>query len=491
MLLSSVIARWKNEGDETWFLDHLEPLVAEMAMFRDYSNHDECEELLWDFIDDIEDGRWSVESQLTFIEYALDASLLLGNRELFQEFMQFEGLIDESAIARHQGTLSFLESLDSIPTLSANLDEIRPHFLNRKQDEDDDRWFSISLVALVDLAQRYFPLSTELPQLLESLFKESFAENSLDWFLDDLKELDPNMSNWLNEREEVVGPIYTQFLGDIEKSPDFDEEGRLSAETIRLQGSHLLDEGGNTLSIPLMIIAAKAIYNANQEKEELWKSLKRGVAILQRSAQLDAYLASYGSKHFAKLNHVLNGLVESNFFGILPSRIVDWGCGQGLGSLAVLEKIPDSSVINEIVLIEPGISALQRAEFLIENHHSWRNRVDAKIISRCSYFENTPFQGRSFRGPTVHIFSNVIDMESVDLQKTKNLICSHFSGPQLFIVVSPFISRLRSARLLSFEQKFSGQSEFQKHFQLDKGFLIKGNATISARTFSCLLGGSE
>ena len=208
MLLSSAISKWHIENEEQWFIQNLERLLSELRIFNDRSKQDECEDLLWQFIDVIDNGKWQEKSQFTLIEYVLDASILLGNRDVFQELVCWRGLDDVSSIKRHVGTKLFLESLDNITTLTSNIPAIKRDFFDARHEEVDERWMSISLIALVDLAQRELPLSPVLPDLLEESFKTTFQECSINWFLPDLGKLDPNQVDWLEERERILRPIY-------------------------------------------------------------------------------------------------------------------------------------------------------------------------------------------------------------------------------------------------------------------------------------------
>ena len=60
-------------------------------------------------------------------------------------------------------------------------------------------------------------------------------------------------------------------------------------------------------------------------------------------------------------------------------NIIDWACGQGIATLFLLNYIRrknEKCSINEVVLIEPSVIALERAQFLI-------SLFDCNINIRC------------------------------------------------------------------------------------------------------------
>lgn len=87
--------------------------------------------------------------------------------------------------------------------------------------------------------------------------------------------------------------------------------------------------------------------------------------IYTQEQQLNAYLASYTDWHISKLNRAFELLSPT-----LPRQInvIDWACGQGLASLFLLDYIRQNDLrcsISEVVLVEPSLVALERAQFLI------------------------------------------------------------------------------------------------------------------------------
>ena len=73
------------------------------------------------------------------------------------------------------------------------------------------------------------------------------------------------------------------------------------------------------------------------------RTLEHGTAILETEELCSAYIAAYGRMHREKLYFALDGAKEKGNF---PYRelhngveLFDWGCGQGIGSMAVIENL--------------------------------------------------------------------------------------------------------------------------------------------------------
>ena len=480
MILREAIAKWSQSEGEAWFINHLTSLVAELNLTRDYHNLVGYEDLLWDFFDQRARGKWSKTSELIFIEFALDTSLLIGSRDLFHHFYHWLIEIEGSVLSRHHAAQIFLSSLNNTKDLHNTIDECRSKLEESLSGDIDEKWTSLSLVALVDLAESRFPRSQALPQILNEGFAHLFQKTSLSWFLTDLSTLNPDNNGWLKERDAIIGPLYERLLGVYESSQEPDE---FSQTTEWEEHLSLLNGKGNTIPVHDIVQKAKTSYNLVQDREVVWASLERGTTIINSTEQLDAYLASYGTKHVAKLRYVL----QTNFPNIQSQCVVDWACGQGLGTLTLLNTLENQGGPMDVVLVDPSYPALCRAEYLVRMHAYWNRNELGSLHVLNGFFEKSTFRDLTFSGPTIHIFSNILDMESVDLNKTHELIFERFSGPQLFFLISPFISRVRSARLLAFQQRFSKCRDFTEHVQIDRDFIKDGNASITARAFSCTL----
>lgn len=116
-----------------------------------------------------------------------------------------------------------------------------------------------------------------------------------------------------------------------------------------------------------------------------------------------------------------------------PCRVVDYGCGQGLAGLLLFDRFRDTwaGLAAEVVLIEPSKVALIRAE-----------AVYRSILPHCPIvcvnkrFEDVSEEDlRALRDlDTVHIFSNVLDIDSFDQLELVDKVLA--AGTHTFLIVS-------------------------------------------------------
>ena len=87
---------------------------------------------------------------------------------------------------------------------------------------------------------------------------------------------------------------------------------------------------------PLLIV--EQCYNRlpNSMKAKPWEVTEHGRKVLQTEDELNAYIAAYGEMHIVKCRAALQNFPfeELNMY---PFEIFDWGCGQGLATLALLD----------------------------------------------------------------------------------------------------------------------------------------------------------
>ena len=99
-------------------------------------------------------------------------------------------------------------------------------------------------------------------------------------------------------------------------------------------------------------------------KTRPWEVTNHGRAILQTDDQLNAYLAAYGETHIIKCRAAIQNLPLEHLQHF-NYEILDWGCGQGIASLVLIDYLRERKLLGnlqQITLVEPSIYALQRAE---------------------------------------------------------------------------------------------------------------------------------
>ena len=175
-------------------------------------------------------------------------------------------------------------------------------------------------------------------------------------------------------------------------------------------------------------------------RNEPWKyvddkgrTLDRGKAVLETEEQCNAYMAAYGKMHKDKL---FRALCDDEFpYDTLNQEIeiYDWGCGQGIGTMALIENLHRHNLldnVSKVYLEEPSFVARHRAEVNVRRALQSRFVFEAKIYSDSRFLPsdednthcissiqvNSPF--------AIHIFSNILDIEAVSLKGVSNLITS-------------------------------------------------------------------
>ena len=172
------------------------------------------------------------------------------------------------------------------------------------------------------------------------------------------------------------------------------------------------------------------------ERDRLWSELSRGVALLNTHEHLCQYLWSFGNMHQAKLIDAFQQLplkIFKNGF-----EIIDWGCGQGLGTINLFDFIANNGIANnvkKVTLIEPSKEALDRAF----KHTNCYLKNQNNITTINDFFENiTENQLESNLGiPVIHIFSNILDVAQIDLKHLAKLVDQSVLSDNYIVSVGP------------------------------------------------------
>lgn len=201
--------------------------------------------------------------------------------------------------------------------------------------------------------------------------------------------------------------------------------------------------------------------------------LDRGRLTIHRQDLLNQYLYSYGLMVQRQWTHVLPKTVamlsdnkDENV------HIYDYGCGQGLATLFLLENITGlEGIIDDVTLIEPSQIALQRASHIVgcilpqtQVHSINKELDDLEAEELCINAEKM----------NIHLFSNVLDIDSFDQFDVFNKILKD-GGTHYVIAVSNDrncyggTARLQSLykALLNIEQQ-EGESLSVTHTQFER-----------------------
>ncbi len=213
------------------------------------------------------------------------------------------------------------------------------------------------------------------------------------------------------------------------------------------------------------IIRISNKYVPNRYKLEPWKymdgqgrTLEHGTAVLKTEEQCCAYMSAYGPMHRHKLMRALD---EKEFpYSDLTGgiEIYDWGCGQGIGTMAVIEKLRQHKMLRKlckVVLEEPSNVARDRAVIHVKKALEDYN-ADVIAVSKYLPSDNGDnsncITSINVEQPTaIHIFSNILDIEAVSLKGVSKMITS--SG-QKHIVLCIGPANLNESRILSFRNYF-------------------------------------
>lgn len=185
----------------------------------------------------------------------------------------------------------------------------------------------------------------------------------------------------------------------------------------------------NPLTIDSIIVSAKQLLPEPYcHRPWIHPELKRGVALLESEEGLNAYLAAYGLAHKLKIIKALESLPYTEFDQ--PIEVIDWGCGQGLASVCLIEEFSKRNLLSkvkQISLIEPSCPALNRAKDNVELASNSSIRINS-INKGLPPTIDLPFEcvgSINIKQPiAIHLFSNILDIPTIELKRLAEIISS-------------------------------------------------------------------
>jgi len=219
---------------------------------------------------------------------------------------------------------------------------------------------------------------------------------------------------------------------------------------------------------------------SSSQREQLHFDLKRGTALLDSHPHLYQYLFSFGNMHQAKLLDAFNRIPVA-FFN-QDFEVIDWGCGQALGTINLFDFLREKKLeqkIRRITLIEPSKVALKRAGIhatkLIGNSSIELSLIN-KFFEKINGDQIVAKKGR----PVLHIFSNILDVDGIDLKHLSKLVDNSLVSDNILLTVGPL--NPGNTRLDSFFRYFD-DSLIESIYQFQTSNFLNRNWTYKARIY--------
>lgn len=176
-------------------------------------------------------------------------------------------------------------------------------------------------------------------------------------------------------------------------------------------------------------------------RDKLYDELQRGTDILMTERHLDMYLWSFGKMHKAKLEYAFSNMEHLADLTVDDYEIFDWGCGQGIATICLLDYLRQNNLqhrIKRITLVEPSTIALERAKNVIELYLGLKE-IEIRCIGK-GFDELNDEDVSADYGHAIQLFSNILDVAAFDLPNFISRFQRICKGDNKFICVGPYYS---------------------------------------------------
>ena len=188
------------------------------------------------------------------------------------------------------------------------------------------------------------------------------------------------------------------------------------------------------------------------------RELDHGKGILVSDDALNCYLVAYGIMHMVKVRRLLQGCSLDD---LKPGYdVVDWGCGQGLASLCLVEYLMeiDAPLPSRITLVDASPAALRRAELHLGAMTG--GAVELRLVeTRLSdeALDSTWKKGLFSAGSprVLHLLSNIFDVQGIDQDALAHSI-TRMGSENLVLCAAHYNMDIR---LKLFQRKFQLDSQ--------------------------------
>lgn len=407
---------------------------------------------------------FSLPNQISFVSYLLEYS------ERFGLFTEFEGLYNLhlkkklSISSRLEAASKYLIGIRNINDYADRISEVLNLLEKAYLEEEDNSKFVVATIVNY-YAQVVYNFASQNKKGVERFRKKlndlvvakySFLQTEI---------YETALSLRLTDNVEVyqkIQGILDKYLLRTIKYQSFNRHTSLLEDGTRY--AYLIK--GITADFRSLRILCSKLYQRNADKS-IFYSLQRGVAVLTEEKQMWAYMHSYGNMHYAKM---FSAIDESNMLADVCEdniEVYDWGCGQGLASFIFQEMHHINN--SKVVLIEPSEICLKRAAL-----HVRKINPKTEVITINKDLDSLAVNdfNSQMKAMKIHLFSNILDVQSFAMEKLLDLINESFYGSNIFVCVSPFINETRANRLNNFMNTFRNCQNFKTYLNIDNK---KGN----------------
>ena len=171
------------------------------------------------------------------------------------------------------------------------------------------------------------------------------------------------------------------------------------------------------------------------------KYINNGRKILTSEKEVDTYISLYGAHHYYKLIEAFDAL-NLNRFNNTCIETISYGCGAATDTCSLISYCYTKNInllVNNITLIEPSFTALERGVKYIQQSLSYQifDRLNIKKIYKLiEKLEDNDLTSNS-EAIKIHIFSNILDINSIDLLSLASVIHKTQKGSNYFICINP------------------------------------------------------
>lgn len=179
-----------------------------------------------------------------------------------------------------------------------------------------------------------------------------------------------------------------------------------------------------------------------QYKVKPWThpELNHGVGLLVSEEALNCYMSAYGDMHVTKCRAAMMNFPFSQLQGSI--EIVDWGCGQGIGSATLIDVLNQHDRLQwlrRITLVEPSENAIARAfqNVKVLTHNAVEIDMKNKFLPADGIDEEDTLNAIDYRyANIIHIFSNILDVRTIDLRSVARVVASSH-GKHFVLCIGP------------------------------------------------------